>query len=88
MPILGAVVTLVDDPALAAAAVASLTSDPRITVGERDGALLPVVLDTRSREEERSYWRALQATPGVLDVRLAFADFSDLTEPPDPDREV
>ncbi len=83
MPVIGAVLTLSPDAELRALALAGLAADDRVTAGEPAGDRLPVVLDTRSRGEDRACWEAVSRLPGVLMAELAFADFSDLHESPE-----
>jgi nitrate reductase NapAB chaperone NapD len=80
MPVLGAVLTLSGDAALRGEALATLAADGRVTLGDPVGDRLPVVLDTRSRGEDRACWEAVSRLPGVVLAELAFADFSDLHE--------
>jgi len=81
MPVLGAVLTLSDEPALRDAIVDTLGADVRVTLGDATGNRLPVVLETDSRGEDKACWEAVTRLPGVMHVELAFADFSDLHEP-------
>ena len=73
MPIIGAVLTLGEGADLEA-----LGADPRVTVGPRMGAKLPVVLDTVGRREDIELCDSLLALRGVLHIDVATADFSDL----------
>lgn len=79
MPITGAVVTLSEDEAEAEAAARDLRGHPAIVVGPARGLRLPVVLDTDTQAEHDALWAAIDRTPGVMMVELAFADFSDVT---------
>ena len=77
MPVFGFVLTLAADPG-SASALEALADEPGVTLGERAGARLPVVveLDPQAHPEARvEGWLAL---PGVLHVDYAFADFDDL----------
>ena len=78
MPLLSAVLTLSPAPERRAALLAELSTDPRITLGPMQRDRLPLVLDTRTRAEDRAAWRALEGHPAVIAHELVFADFSDL----------
>jgi hypothetical protein len=80
MPVSGLVLTLSPDPGLRALALEALARDPRVTVGERIGARLPVVTETDTLLEHHALWSDLEAIDGVLLVQLAFHDFSDVAE--------
>ncbi|MCB9683508.1 MAG: hypothetical protein H6735_00540 [Alphaproteobacteria bacterium] len=54
--------------------------DPRITVGERNGDKLPIVVVTDHRREDRQLLEQLEASPHVHAVFVAFVDHSDLVE--------
>ena len=79
MPVAGLVVTLTDLDALRDEALATLTSDARVTVGAlQGGGRVPLVTDTATLREEQDLWNEIARTPGVLLVDLAFHDGSDL----------
>jgi nitrate reductase NapAB chaperone NapD len=78
MPIVSAVLTLAPDLVTRAAVQRALGTDPRITLGPLNADRLPVVLETSSRDEDRALWERVADSPGVLNIELAFADFSDL----------
>ncbi len=78
MPIVGAVLHL--DP-LVVGVVDALASKPQLELGPANGTRQPVVSCTDSRREDKALWRFIEALPGVMHVELAFADFSDLTDP-------
>jgi len=80
MPVLGAVLTLHDQPTLRAGALSALSTDPRITVGEPQRGRLPVVLATDTRADDKALWRSLEELPGITHLELVTADFSDLTD--------
>lgn len=80
MPVLGAVLTLSDQPDLAAGTLSQLSADPRVTVGPPQRGRLPVVLSTDTRAEDKALWRSLEEQPGITHLELAYADFSDLTQ--------
>jgi hypothetical protein len=75
MPVLGAVLLLRPD-----ATGESVLADPRLLAGRREGDEVPVAIESSSRAEERDLLDQLLASPDVLDVRIVFADFSDVTE--------
>lgn len=76
MPVIGAVLTLPYEGKLPSA----LSSDPRLTVGDRQGDRVPLAILTDSREEERALLQQICDLPGVLDLQIAFVDLSDLSE--------
>ncbi len=80
MPIIGAVLSLSPLDAPYTELREALARDTRLTLGEVANGRLPVVVETRSHEEDRAYLDALRSMPGVLDVQVAFNDFSDLHE--------
>ncbi len=81
MPVAGLVVTLTDLDALRDEALATLTSDARVTVGAlQGGGRVPLVTDTATLREEQDLWNEIARTPGVLLVDLAFHDSSDAGE--------
>lgn len=82
MPVSGLVVTLAPDPELRRLAVELLAGDPRMTLGELVEGHLPLVTETATLDEHEAIWKELEATAGVLQVRLAFHDFSDIDEFP------
>lgn len=81
MPVSGLVVTLAADPALRERAFAAILGCHGVTLGEAMGARLPVVTETETMSEHEALWRRLEAIDGVLQVRLAFHDFSDVDPP-------
>lgn len=80
MPISGLVLTLTQDSRLAHSLTQELHRDPRVTVGDRVGEQLPIVVETGSIDEDRTAFEELTRTPGVLFVELAYHDFSDVQD--------
>ena len=72
MAISGLVVTLADDDAAADAAVARMGADPRLTLGDRFGHRLAVVVDTPSVDADRALWDELRQMSGVTFVDVTF----------------
>jgi len=81
MPVSGLVLTLSADAPDRDAALAALRADSRVTVGELVAASLPVVTETDTMDAHEALWHELAALEGVLMVRLAFHDFSDVDAP-------
>ncbi|HRQ73914.1 MAG TPA: hypothetical protein PLU35_12890 [Phycisphaerales bacterium] len=75
MSISGLVVTLESDPQGAERAIRALRQDPRITLGDRAGERLAIVVETGSRFEDEEVYAALKSTPGVRFVDVAFVEF-------------
>lgn len=86
MPVSGLVLTLAGEPAARDRAVATLGGDPRLTVGIACAGHLPVVAETSSEAETDALVADLAARQGVLLVRVAFHDFSDVAGPGAPGR--
>jgi hypothetical protein len=82
MPISGLVLTLAPAGPVRDAALAALAADSRVTLGAlvEPGAVLPVVTETTDAAAHEALWRRLAAIDGVLQVRLAFHDFSDVRD--------
>lgn len=78
MPVLGVVAVLSSRADQREAALCALRADPWVTLGELTGDRLPLVLETRSRAEDKAAWAALQDVPGVLALDVAFAHFADV----------
>lgn len=78
MPVIGAVLYLDEDPAYHEGVLRLLEHDPRVTLGQEHGQRLPVVLESESRNEEKSLWNEIQALPGITFCSVVYADFSDL----------
>ena len=89
MPISGLVVTLSSDGSDRSDALEWVRADERMTVGDAVGNVLPVVTETDTMDEHEELWNELAALSGVLQVRLAYHDFSDVQtfrSPPAPAR--
>lgn len=82
MPVSGLVIDLRDDLREREAALEALEGDRRITVGPLQGACLPVVTETEGLAEQEALWHQIEALDGVLALRLAFHDFSDVPQAP------
>ena len=80
MPVAGLVLTLAQDSRLADAVTHELRIDPRVTLGERTGQQLPVVVETKTIAEDELTFEELSRAPGVVFVELAFHDFSDVED--------
>lgn len=81
MPISALVITLSSDPKEKQRAVEALSQDPRVTLGERQGARLPVVVETETtREGSRMVREELLQIEGVVFVDVVMVDFSDTNE--------
>lgn len=78
MAISGLVVTLSDDTA-AAAALSVLSSDSRLTLGERLGRRVAVVADTPSAHDDLELFDELRGMPGITQVDVTFVHLD--TEP-------
>ncbi len=72
MAISGLIVTLSDDIAAAASAMAFLSSDSRLELGESFGRRVVVVAETSSVDADRALWDELRATAGVTHIDVAF----------------
>ncbi|MFT5679176.1 MAG: nitrate reductase NapAB chaperone NapD [Myxococcota bacterium] len=83
MPVLSAVLTLTGSNDRRQAILSALSAEPRITLGDVHGHRLPVVLESRDRDEDKALWCWTAGLSGVLAAELVFADFSDLQEPRD-----
>lgn len=71
MSISGLVLTLSND-SRAEAAMSTLASDPRLTVGERFDRRVAVVATTPSVESDRELWDDLRSIPGIAFVDVTF----------------
>ena len=76
MPVSGLVLTL--SPGDGGQVAQALGADPRVTVGERAAQRLPVVTETDTMGDHLDLWNELEGLDGVLQVELAFHDFSDV----------
>ena len=70
MPIASVVITLDARATLHDAALAALRDDERVEVGNRVGARVPAVLETRTADEGEALVREIASVPGVLLVEL------------------
>lgn len=61
--------------------LADLASDPRLTLGETQGAYLPVVLETSTLGESKAAVEELMTREGVRFVDIVTVDFSDGVDP-------
>ena len=76
MPISGLVVTVDEtDPCV----VGALANLPGVQLGEATGARVPCVAETTDVHSEASLYRRIEALSGVVQVEVAFHDFSDVT---------
>ena len=89
MPLGGIVVSLVSNPGQALEAVAYLSAQPDIEVGElatTEGPVsqqrLPAVLDTRSAEEAEDRIRDLRQHPGIFNIDVVYVGFTEADELP------
>lgn len=80
MPIIGAVLTLSEEPEVQRATLDFLQEHQAIELGEPQILGWPVVIESSSRAEERALWDKLEALPGVVSASVVFTDFSDLVE--------
>ena len=72
MPISGLVITYTDCNSQSEEALATLRADPRIELGERNGPLQPIVIDTSDRDEDRVLRESLQDLDGILKIDVVF----------------
>jgi len=78
MPISSFVLTC--DRADLACLRATLAAMPEVDVGHTVNGRLPVVIDTRSRRDDKRVMRTLEDLPSVTHLQLIFADFTDNQE--------
>ena len=76
MPVSGLVLTLKNDGAGSSAVLAELRAHGSITLGDRAGHRLPIVVDTPGSDEDRAVWEWLHTLPGIAFVELVCADMS------------
>lgn len=62
---------------------AILEQDPRLEVGSAQGLSLPLVSDTRDRDEDRALQDWLRGLSGVVHLDVAFIHFDDPDPSPD-----
>ncbi len=72
MSVSGLVVTLSEAEPEALRALARLSTDARLTVGERFGRRLALVAETSGVGEDRELWDDLHAIDGVESVDVTF----------------
>ena len=75
MPVSGLVVSLSQEPQLRAEALDAISREAKITLGEREGNRLAIVLDTDSSQEDRHIWDWLHSLPGIALLEVAFVGF-------------
>lgn len=82
MPVSGLVLTLSSQSKERRSVIAALVADRRVTLGPTpdDALLLPVVIESMTIDEQLELRDAFEALDGVLQVRLAFFDFSDIDD--------
>ncbi len=81
MPISAVVISLKAEADLQQATVAALQQDPRITLGEQQQRLLPVVIETDAISEGIEIVREeLPKLDGVEFVHVVSVDFSDVDD--------
>ncbi len=81
MPVSGIVVTLASEIEQRERAMDALRKHPCVTLGEAVETRLPIVTDTETMDEHEEVWSQLEKIEGVLQVQLAFHDFSDVDGP-------
>lgn len=70
------IITLAEDPALRASALARLSAHPGLRLGELGGSWLPAVLDS---DDPYGAFRQLEAIPGVTLVEVVFVELPSST---------
>ena len=75
MPISGLVVSLSADATQRDAAKSKIAADPRVQLGESAPQRLAIALETATEDEDRHFWRWLNAISGVEFVEVAFIGF-------------
>lgn len=73
----GLVLTLDEDPALRAAALAELARDPRISIGEPTGLRLPIATEASDLPAAEALAEALGHLDGVRFVDVVFVHFEE-----------
>lgn len=82
MPVVGLVVNLASDSRDAERALLQMQDADCLTLGPPPvPGRVPVVLEAETETESRQHLRWLSALPGVAQVQVVSADFSDLTPP-------
>lgn len=69
------VVTLAEGAGARSSAVAILAADERLTLGDPEGARLPVVAETKGLADSEALVERLATLPGVLAVDVVVVDF-------------
>jgi hypothetical protein len=77
MPISGLILTLNADAELAAQAVATVSTRPEFTPGERKARWLPVAMEARDDAASRDLHDWLNALPGVDFVDVVYVNFDE-----------
>ena len=77
MPISGLILTLNADAALAAQAVATLSTRPEFLPGARNARWLPVAMEARDDAASRDLHDWLNALPGVDFVDVVYVNFDE-----------
>jgi len=80
VPVSGLVITFSSDTADHGKVLEQLAGEPAIEVGEACGPKLPIVVDTDTREQDRTIWHWVRDLPGVAMVDVAFVAFDDESE--------
>lgn len=80
MPVSGLVITFSSDTADHSAVLEQLAREPTIELGDACGPKLPIVVDTDTREQDRTIWNWVRDLPGVAMVDVAFVGFEDESE--------
>lgn len=75
MPVSGLVITLADG-----ADLDPLRALQPLSFGEAVGCRLPAVAETDDVLSEQALYEQIEALPGVLQLEVAFHDFSDVSE--------
>jgi hypothetical protein len=76
MPICGLLITLDSNQLRADAGILQLTSDTRITLGERiEKTLQPAILETKTAKEARDATNSARTNQGILEVHVVSVDF-------------
>ena len=78
MPVFGFVLTLERSRGARLPALRALLGEPGLTLGELQGARLPLVLETIADEPPQARVERWLQTPGIVHVDYVFADFADL----------
>ena len=77
MPISSLVLTVAVPPAVESKLLARLERDERFTLGERNGNKVPVVIDAKSREEERRLLEELLHDDCVVNLDVVFNEVTE-----------